>query len=133
MAELKKILQMAGLAFGVVAVAYNFLMMLNSTEGLFMHQQLNAQLQTEKAELAELQDQYAFLTRRADSLLTAGLDEDLLEERVRGVLGLVRPDEYLVRMEDLDRLAVAYTDEAPTRDNTSEPLRYAGLPTEILR
>ena len=37
--------------------------------------------------------------------MSASLDKDLLDERVRSVLGLVRPGELMVRMEDLDRIA----------------------------
>lgn len=137
------VFQSAFAAFLVVAVGYNTLAMLNSEDGVRMNERLQLEIAARKARVAELETQYSHLSDRADRLLTAQLDEDLLEERVRGVLGLVRPDEYLVRMEDLDRLAAL---NAPTPEPKSEaeavlaamgegaaPLRFAALDTSPVR
>lgn len=135
----KSIAQPALLALGVVAAAYNILMMINSPEGFAAHRQLQMELAEKRTELGQLERQYAELEHHADSLLTDDLDEDLLEERVRVVLGLVRPDEYLVRMEDLDKLvehheaAEAVTLAKTKEDEPDERLRYAALPVELLQ
>ena len=57
------------------------------------------------------------------------------------VLGLVRPDEYLVRMEDLDRLAARNVEqeeahrlaEMEREEEGGELVRYAALPLELLQ
>ncbi|MEM9232737.1 MAG: septum formation initiator family protein [Pseudomonadota bacterium] len=139
MSRLVPVFQSALAALAVVAIGYNFLVMWNSPEGVRMNEQLQLEIEQRQAEIAELEEQYAFLSGRADRLLTAQLDEDLLEERVRGVLGLVRPDEYLVRMEDLDRLADLGAETAAEQarlaaleEEQKPALRYAGLETLLL-
>lgn len=152
MGKLRVVAEAAMLAFGVVALAYNILMMLNSDEGLAAKAELETEILERRQMIASLEEEHAFLSRRADALLTGQLDEDLLEERVRVVLGLVRPDEYLVRMEDLDRLAeknaarqeaarlAAAQEEEERRlaeagreDEGLELVRYAALPIELLQ
>ncbi|MEM6649484.1 MAG: hypothetical protein AAF603_04460, partial [Pseudomonadota bacterium] len=68
------------------------------------------------------------LSQKADRLLTTSLDKDLLEERVRSVLGLVRPEEMMVRIEDIDRLAAAASpkDEGG-EDGQNDPIQLASL------
>lgn len=92
-------------AICLVGIGYNILVMLNAPEGMRMNSLLQQELVESKAQLAALRGEYAHLSDRADRLMTATLDQDLLEERVRAVLGLARPNELMVRMEDLDRLA----------------------------
>ena len=141
MGKLRVVAEAAMLAFGVVALAYNILMMLNSEEGLAAKVELEADILERRQMIASLEEEHAFLSRRADALLTGQLDEDLLEERVRVVLGLVRPDEYLVRMEDLDRLAARNVEqeeahrlaEMEREEEGGELVRYAALPLELLQ
>lgn len=97
----------AAAAFLVVGIGYNVAMTFNAEDGLRMKSALNAQIVAEREELAALEARRDDLSDKADRLMSASLDQDLLEERVRAVLGLVRPGEYMVRMEDLDRLALA--------------------------
>ncbi len=92
-------------AICVVGIAYNVLVMLNAPEGIRMNKLLKEELAAERATLATLKAERDHLSDRADRLMSASLDKDLLDERVRSVLGLVRPGELMVRMEDLDRIA----------------------------
>ncbi len=51
-------------------------------------------------ELALLEEQKARLAHRAKLLDPRGADPDLSEEMVRSELGLVRPDEVIINIED---------------------------------
>ncbi|WP_370337902.1 septum formation initiator family protein [Parvularcula marina] len=139
MTRLVPVFQSGLAAMAVVAIAYNFLMMYNSSEGRRMNEILQTEIAQRQARLDTLEQEHAFLTDRTERLLVAGLDEDLLEERVRGVLGLVRPDEYLVRMEDLDRMAEMGAEHAREEERlilaavSTEHLRYAGLETLLIK
>lgn len=89
----------------VVASAYQALMAVNGPEGLRRAEQL-AELRAERiAALAALEERQAQLEGRADRLLLASLDEDLLEERVRANLGHMRPGEYRIPVSELDAVA----------------------------
>lgn len=103
----------------MVLIGFNVLVMLNSPDGLRMLGTLEARQGAVEAEIAALDAERLWLKDRAERLMLASLDEDLLEERVRSVLGLARADEYMIRMEDLDRLAGL----APPQSRT----RYAAL------
>lgn len=92
-------------AIFVVGIGYNLLVGLNSQEGVRMTNVLRDQIEVETVRLESLRADYEFLNQRADRLLSRSLDQDLLEERVRSVLGLVQHGEYLVRVDDLDRVA----------------------------
>ena len=53
-----------------------------------------------RIELAQLQEQEARLQHRADLLDPNNADPDLADEMVRSELGLVRPDEVIVQIEE---------------------------------
>ncbi len=59
------------------------------------------QMRAEKAlELAQLEEEKARLAHRAKLLDPRGADPDLSDEMVRSQLGLVRPDEVIVNIEE---------------------------------
>ena len=51
-------------------------------------------------ELAQLNEERVRLAHRADLLDPAKADPDLADEMIRGQLGLVRPDEVVIPIED---------------------------------
>lgn len=93
-----------------VTAAYQLLMGLNGPEGLHRASQLQALKAEREAELAALEDARAQLEERADRLLLASLDEDLLDERVRAQLGHMRPGEYRIPASELDEIAALRAD-----------------------
>ena len=89
----------------IVATGYNAAMMANGPDGRRAGEAVLAEAEAASERLAELRERNGRLAARADGLMLASLDEDLLEERLRARLGLTRPGEYMVRMGDLDRIA----------------------------
>ena len=58
-------------------------------------------MKAEKAvELAELQEEKVRLARRSDLLDPRRADPDLADELVRSELGVIRPDEVIINIED---------------------------------
>ena len=101
-------------AFCLVGTAYNAALMVNGPEGRKAAELIDTRIAEEEAALGALRQQTAHLEDRADRLLMATLDHDLLEERLRARLGLTAPGEYMIRMDELDRLAsLEHTDERP--------------------
>lgn len=98
----------------LVAIGYNLLLTVNGPEGIRAEALLRAEIDKEHARLDAARARTAFLADRADGLMLASLDEDLLEERLRARLGLADPAEYMVRMSDLDRIAAMETDNDHT-------------------
>ena len=86
----------------VLATGFNAVMAVNGPDGRRAEAILSERIEAQRATLAETRARTAHLSDRADRLMLATLDEDLLEERLRVRLGLTRPGEYRVRMEDLD-------------------------------
>ena len=93
----------------LVGAAYNAALMVNGPEGRRADELLRARIAEERVALAETRARAAHLEDRADRLLMATLDVDLFEERLRARLGLTLPGEYMIRVEELDRLASAET------------------------
>ena len=93
----------------LVGVAYNVAVTVNGPEGRRMDDILSVRIESERAALSELRAQTAHLEDRADRLLMGSLDPDLFEERLRARLGLTLPGEYMIRVEELDKLASAET------------------------
>lgn len=50
-----------------------------------------------QGQLARLQNEHAELSNKVERLSDRYLDLDLLDERARAVLGMVRPDEIVIR------------------------------------
>ena len=104
----------------LTGAACNLGFMVNGPDGLRAHDALLAKVEAREVELAERRALNDRLAARADGLLAASLDTDLFEERLRARLGLTRPEEYMVPMSDLDRVAGLETPD-------DEPLRFAEL------
>jgi cell division protein FtsB len=68
--------------------------------GLFAWRGYSQQLEVRKAELAALEAERALLKHRSALLDPRMADPDLADEMVRRDLGLVRPDEVVVPLED---------------------------------
>jgi cell division protein FtsB len=90
--------------------AYQGLMAVNGPEGFGRARQLEQTTAERMAEVNALRLQQARLEDRADRLVTASLDEDLLEERVRANLGHMRPGEYRIPVFELDAVAALETE-----------------------
>ncbi|MBL25402.1 MAG: septum formation initiator [Rhodospirillaceae bacterium] len=65
-------------------------------KGIHSYLKLNQQLRVAQSELAETQDIKETLERKVRGLRHTSLDLDLLEERARSVLNLMRDDELLI-------------------------------------
>ncbi len=65
--------------------------------GLFRRIQIEAERDTLRAELAVLTAEVAVMENRTRRLSDEFLDLDLLDERAREVLGLIRADEIVIR------------------------------------
>ena len=65
--------------------------------GLFSRVQIEAEEQALQAELDQLQSELAVLRNKTMRLSDQFLDLDLLDERARDVLGVLRPDDIVVR------------------------------------
>lgn len=65
--------------------------------GLFRRAEVNSDIRTLEAELAELQGRMARMENLTRRMSDDFLDLDLLDEQARSVLGLLRADEIVVR------------------------------------
>lgn len=65
--------------------------------GLFRRIQIEAEADKLRAERAELSAQLAVMKNRTKRLSDEYLDLDLLDEQAREILGLIRPDEIVIR------------------------------------
>nr|WP_085047382.1 septum formation initiator family protein [Brevirhabdus pacifica] len=65
--------------------------------GLFQRIQIDAEAVQLRREVTRLERQLADVSNKTHRLSDAYLDVDLLDERVRDVLGYVRPDEIVIR------------------------------------
>ncbi|HEX9931966.1 MAG TPA: septum formation initiator family protein [Allosphingosinicella sp.] len=91
---------MPALAFLIIANFVGYALV--GDNGVFSWGDYRRQKVERAVVLAELEAEKARLSRRADLLDPRSADPDLVEELVRRDLGLVRPDEVIIR-----------TDEAP--------------------
>lgn len=64
---------------------------------------LNVEVEARRAEVDALRARRLALEKRADQLNPKSLDPDLIDERIRAVLGYSRPGDVVVSREDLDR------------------------------
>ena len=65
--------------------------------GLFRRVQIDAEIAVLREELAALRAELAVLENKNRRLSDTYLDLDLLDEQARRILGLMRPDELVVR------------------------------------
>ena len=83
------------LLLGVIAVfAHSGL---QSDHGLAAYREAGTEQRRLAAELAALRAERAWMANKVERLSDRYLDLDLLDERARLVLGMVRPDELIVR------------------------------------
>ena len=66
--------------------------------------QLRDEAETKTAELDALQERRRELEKRADLLNSKSLDPDILDERIRAVLGYSREGDVVISRRELDRL-----------------------------
>lgn len=81
----------------VLASLYFAFAAVQGPSGLMRRIQLQAETEELKAERAELQAEVDRMTNLTHRLSDDYLDIDLLDERAREVLGLIRPDEVIIR------------------------------------
>lgn len=89
----------------LVGAGYQGLMAVNGPEGMGRAQQLEEHRKEREAEVDALRERQAALENRADRLVLASLDEDLLEQSVRANLGHMSPGEYRIPIGELDAVA----------------------------
>ena len=85
------------LGFAVTLGAYFTFAAVQGEYGVFRQVQIRAEAETLRAERDTLYDDLARVTNLTTRLSDRYLDIDLLDERVRDVLGYVRPDEVVIR------------------------------------
>lgn len=81
----------------VLASLYFAFAAVQGPSGLMRRIQLQAETEELRAERAELQAEVDRMTNLTRRLSDDYLDIDLLDERAREVLGLMRPDEVIIR------------------------------------
>lgn len=91
-------------AICVLGIAYNFLIALNGDEGVRAHALVREDLDERSQELFELREHRAWLERRAELLSMNTLDNDMLDESARRVLGYAAEGEYVMPAGEFDRL-----------------------------
>lgn len=85
-----------GPTIAVALVGYFLLHAFQGDRGILAWAQLRQQVAAAEAELAGLAERRAALEARTGALSGEALDPDLLDERVRRMTGLGRPDEYVI-------------------------------------
>ena len=83
------IMSLFGLYFIFAAVQGNY--------GIFRRAEVDAQALELRVELATLSDEVARMENLTHRLSDGFLDLDLLDQQARDVLGMVRPDEVVIR------------------------------------
>jgi len=91
-------------AFCVIGIAYNFLIALNGEEGVRAHKLVRENLTEKQQELRELEEHREWLSRKADMLSVKTLDDDMLDESARRVLGYAADGEYVMPAAEFDQL-----------------------------
>ncbi len=85
------------LAFAVTLGGYFTFAAVQGDYGVFRQVQIRAEAETLRHERDALYRDLAHVTNLTTRLSDRYLDLDLLDERVRNVLGYVRPDEVVIR------------------------------------
>ncbi len=88
---------MAYFAFLVLLGLYFTFASVQGDFGLFNRVRIEAEADDLRAERARLEAEIAVLANKTRRLSDDFLDLDLLDEQARSVLGLVRPDEVVLR------------------------------------
>ena len=87
-------------AFALLTIAYFLGYAIVGANGILSWGDYRRQKQAKQVELASLATERARLQHRAALLDPRGADPDYVEEKVRGELGLVRPDEVIIPVQD---------------------------------
>ncbi|TNE59108.1 MAG: septum formation initiator family protein [Alphaproteobacteria bacterium] len=77
----------------IIYLSYN---LMEGDRGLLAFQDVNEELEANRAELKRLQDERAALEKKVELLRPDHLDPDMLDERSRAVLGLVGENEIVI-------------------------------------
>lgn len=93
----------AWLAYGAFAGAAGFRVLTD----------LQKRLIEQRSEVAELQARRAALAKRADLLNPKSLDPDMIDERIRAVLGYARDGDIVVPRSEIERLTAAKKGDQP--------------------
>ncbi len=81
----------------LVLAAYFCFAAIQGDYGVMRRADVDAEARTLQAELDQLNAQIARMENKTRRLSDTYLDLDLLDERARDVLGLIRPDEIVIR------------------------------------
>ena len=96
-----EIIRQAALPALALLIIANFLgYAIVGSNGILSWGDYRRQKQAKQVELASLDAERAKLQHRATLLDPRGADPDYVEEKVRGELGLVRPDEVIIPVRD---------------------------------
>lgn len=90
-----------GSLIGLLAVAYFSYHAIQGDRGLLAHARLKGEIAEARAKLAALKREEAALQARVDRLSPHGLDRDLLDEQARAMFNRIRPEERILRLDDL--------------------------------
>jgi cell division protein FtsB len=85
-----------GPVLGLTLFGYFAYHLVEGDRGFLAWRQLTDELHGEAARLDTLRAEHAALAQRADDLKPDHLDPDLLDERVRATLDLVKPNEVVI-------------------------------------
>ena len=88
--------QVAGSFFGGILVAYFLFHMVQGERGLFAWVQLNQQIDQKERENKHLQAERVAWENKIKLMRTDSLDADLLDERVRLMMGFSNKDEAVI-------------------------------------
>lgn len=91
-------------ALCVLGIAYNFLIALNGDEGVRANHFINDTIERKHLELAALKAMHTGLEQKATLLSLRTLDQDMLDESVRRILGYAAPDEVVISANELEKL-----------------------------
>ncbi len=86
-----------GPVLGMAVTAYFLYNLIEGNRGLLAWLRTTQEIAATKAQVSSLEKKEAGLRRKDYELTPDHLDPDLLDERVRAVLGLVRPGEVVIR------------------------------------
>ena len=77
--------------------------------------ELREEAAAKRAELAGLRERRELLAKRADLLNPRSLDPDMVDERIRAVLGYAQPGDVVIPRDELDRVLKAAESPAEGR------------------
>ena len=85
-------------------IAYFLLAALSGESGFDAARAIESEVEQKAQRVAKLTERRQYLQRRAAMLNPQGLDPDLVDERIRSVLGFVDESDIVLPREELERL-----------------------------